>query len=103
MLPINQNAIYIIDENNPHAVSLMKRLAEIQPKPGAIIPVTSEEFECFANGGISIKDIPLERAKNQCPSCSGPMRAIESGLDMSNMRHYELKKCGECGHENKEF
>lgn len=48
---LHKKAVYVVDRDNEAAWSLMRKLCE-HSKPGAVIPVTHEEFEVLRDGVI---------------------------------------------------
>jgi len=62
-MEISKTDIFLVNVEDRIAASLMRKLRKHHPKPGAIIPLTNEEFELFKKGCIAI------RTPNLCSNC----------------------------------
>ena len=56
---LHKKAIYVVDRDNEAAWSVMRKIAD-NCKPGAVIPVTAEEFEALRDGVMVVIPPPQD-------------------------------------------
>lgn len=49
----SDRAMYVVNHDEPHIMSAMEKIAE-HAKPGAIIPLSKEEFQAITSGNVAI-------------------------------------------------